>query len=496
MKTYKTIFFFGLLSLAVLSCNNKLENVTEQPSPKDETPSTVCTITASMEDNAEAVANNAAPSSQDQDSKTIIRSGNKVYWVSGDNLQVYAKDGGNNINRYQFTTDITSASATANFSKEGWDGSLTPIYATSCSNGSSNSDYCTLEGVIETFINPLQSISNIGSFGTRSSASVGKIESVNGTSFSIPEMKNVPAVLKINIRSNTIKSIEISAPGGEDVAGKIRVDYSKLVGGDSDFFTVVSGSKTITMTPSGSVKNNDNCFIGKPTDDANSRAYCFCLLPQTYTQGLKLILTNKDDETAIRTVGASSGLTLARNIIRDFSTDIDKGLFRKPDIVLGFTSTSSNPFSGLATSKDDASTSNADFTQTVDGVTYTFTSVGSTGAYWSSAFWNNLAGHIKLPRISGYKLHSILVQGANSTGKPICITTDTNGTTPGGGNTIYIASSNKGNADGSDASNAIQEYTFTLTDTYSANTDYYYRPQAKQIKLTKFQLTYVDINAL
>ncbi len=289
---------------------------------------TTCKITASVENTTRTVLN-----------------GSSVYWTPSDKLFVFGKNDGNGIEGVEFVNSLTDDAATAEFSSTEWKSGLVPVYATNTSAPLSKVS-ATAEGIVTTWINPVQVFDGTDSFAPGANASVGKVTD-NGGVYEISEMKNVTSLLKVNVSGDNVAKITVFAPGGEAVAGYVNADLS----GSDVAISASKGVETVTMLPS-----SGSSFA--------QGDYYACLIPQTYSQGLRIKLTDTDGKITVRTV-SSAGLTLARSKYRDFDRSIDDGVTYSDgsDITLNLDFASSWPFDETCAKKTE---------QTENGEEYTF----------------------------------------------------------------------------------------------------------------------------
>lgn len=399
----------------------------------------------------------------DSSEKTILRSGTKVHWVKDDKLQVFA-DG---LQRVQFTTTDSDV-PTAVFTTTDWPEGAKPVYATSTYG--STSCACTADGVITTMVNNNQVHYNTESYGKFASASVGKVIESDGA-YTINEMKNITGLIGFQFEgtgTSAIKSMKVEAPGGEYISGWVDVDYAKLVAGDSGFWTAAAG-KAQYSSITASCNASSSCTTAEGGFKAASTFY-LALLPKTYPQGLKLTLTRIDGTEATRTIFAG-GLTLGRNKIKLIEAPLDAGLtFKKGNIVLDFTTVTSSTFKynkgGTVSNFPGRSGSNW-----VEDVDFWAAAYPDYIFHGSVRFWSTSGGclnqkastYVKLPAIAGFKLSEITdFKVVHSTARSYTITNST-------------AAVSEANTVGATKSLSISSdvASWTLTDTYSAATDYY-----------------------
>lgn len=161
----------------------------------------------------------------------------------------------------------------------------------------------------------------------------------------------------------------------------------------------------------------------------------------------------------------------------------------KPSIAISFTDTKENPFSGIQSTGTTADTAEEDDEFTLGE--YKFVSVGKAGFQWSAGLWNRCGvGYLELPKISGYKLTSVYIKGGNADGKPFRFSSDTKPTIVPGGELVYLAKTNLEEGTGADAKNAKQENTWTFTDSYDPEKEYYLYASTSSCKAACMTLNY------
>lgn len=333
----KRISFLLLAGLAICTACSK-DNEAGKPDPVDPNPSTVET----------KLSINVAA-----ETKTMVMGGLTPLWVKTDTLVVFDNTG----KAVKFTTEA-NREASAVFTTNSWTEGNTPGYA-SCS-AAVNDAAGTSEGVLTVKLADAQRLVEQQSYGRNASALVGVVEGEEGN-YTISSMKNVSGLLKIAIDRTDIASITIDAVGGEQLAGYADVNYSKLVAGDADFWTASAGKETsssVVLTPGGTAINEDGCF--------KANYYYVSLLPGTYSQGLRFTLRDTLDAVLVqRTAGAESGITIARNEVRELSMKLDDLLPKTITLDLNFYNDANvNPlgFGALTLDQEDGT----------NGETYTY----------------------------------------------------------------------------------------------------------------------------
>ena len=275
----KPILFIVALSAVLCACSKEQQTPAPAPLPG------AMTITAGTDSNLKTSLN-----------------GTTVLWQQ-DTLVVFDEA----LAGVKFTTSVKDV-ATAEFTTDSWTGKV-PEYAASY-YPEWNTPYemtAPSKGVLPVEIRPTQAIGWAGTFGKQSFASVGKVTDNNGT-FSISEMKNVMGLIGVKFTDAAITKIVATAIGGEQMTGWVTVDYEKLANGEADFWTTMEGktnsqSATITVSKAGQ--------------------YYISVLPQTYSQGIKLQVYKGNNLFVERTIGATGGVTISRNKITPLAKDID-----------------------------------------------------------------------------------------------------------------------------------------------------------------------------
>jgi len=455
MKKINVIFAMAAMVAAFASCN-KNEVATQQ--------GTSLSLTAGTE------------------TKTILRNGKEVRWASTDKLRVFDTEN----NGFTFITKASDVKE-AVFTCDNWTGT-TPVMAVH-SNPTSFSGSSISGSVITANLNPTQKIYHQRSYGKESALSVGKITE-NGGAYSIETMKNCFALLQFTLLDTSVVSITMTGNNEEIIAGWVDVDYDALAAGNS-FWTVNAtkgGSKSIAVNPEGS-----GCKVKGNGAFADTTAYYISVLPQTLSKGLTLVMTRRDGKSATREI--KSSITLERGKIKTFAEAVDKDLtYKFSDIVLDFTTVINSTF------KYDRDGTTSNLPQRSSGTSAT---TPADTDFWAAAypsykfngavrFWNTGGGalnmlkdtYVRFPRISGYKLTSISeVKVVHSSARKYKITSATAAT--------YAAGTAVTGGEEQSLSLSSAAATFTLTDKYDANKDYYI--VADNEPGFKFKLTYKPV---
>ncbi len=180
----------------------------------------------------------------------------------------------------------------------------------------------------------VHTIDNLSSSSFQSSAMVGKIEE-NGGEYSVSEMKNVMGFIGFSLSTTKVKAVTAESIGGEAMSGWVDVDYNKLVDGDAAFWTATAGKSQesiIRLTPAPKGAANGG------TEEAplfKAGTYYYAVLPQTYSKGIKFTLYGTDETViAEQTIGAASGVTVARSQKLNVSKSIDVIPLNLPETVV------------------------------------------------------------------------------------------------------------------------------------------------------------------
>lgn len=452
MKKINIIFAMAAMVAAFASCN-KNEVATQQ--------GTSLSLTAGTE------------------TKTILRNGKEVRWASTDKLRVFDTEN----KGFTFTTKASDVKE-AVFTCDNWTGT-TPVMAVH-SNSSSFSGSSISESVITANLNPTQKIYHQRSFGKESALSVGKITE-NGGAYSIETMKNCFSLLQFTLLDTSVVSVTMTGNNEEIIAGWVDVDYDALAAGNS-FWTVNAtkgGSKSIAVNPEGS-----GCKVKGNGAFADTTAYYISVLPQTLSKGLTLVMTRRDGKSATREI--KSSVTFERGKIKTFTEAIDKDLtYKFGDIVLDLTTITNSTFKY----DNEGTVSNLPQRTTpciAAGTDFWAVSYPSYKFNGAVRFWNTGGGalnmlkdtYMRFPRISGYKLTSISeFKVVHSSARKYKITSAAAAT--------YAAGTAVTGGEEQSLSLSSDPATFTLTDKYDANKDYYI--VADNEPGFKFKLTYKPV---
>lgn len=177
----------------------------------------------------------------------------------------------------------------------------------------------TPEAISGIKVNPVQSISALNTYAPMTF--VGKV-SGNRTAYRLNPMTNLMSQVKIGMSDSTATSIVVEAPGGESVAGTLNVDMLKLTEGSSDFLTIAdddSKSTSVTIVPAeGTDAMSENGCLAKGS-------YYLTVIPQTYSQGLRITVNKKEGDPIVRNFRNDDGsLVVARSASSEFPGNLDE----------------------------------------------------------------------------------------------------------------------------------------------------------------------------
>jgi hypothetical protein len=274
-----------------------------------------------------------------------------LLWAATDTLMVFDKT----LTGYKLgTTDLTSK---AIFYSHKWGGD-SPTYAGYSSAGQEIT-YLS-EGVFGVTLPAEQSFDAVNTYAAGGIVSIGKITG-NRTAYIINPIYNISGLLKVSMKDPTAKSITIEAIGGEKMAGAVDVDYALLAAGNPAFWTPTAGkeqSSSVTITAAeGSVASTEEGCL-------QTGAYYISVLPQTYSQGLRVTVPYGDGTTLVRLYGEAEGFVIPRSDFGEFGKALDDTL---PDVITlsldFYNETDTNPFGVFVATAD----------QVVAGESYTYT---------------------------------------------------------------------------------------------------------------------------
>ena len=392
----------------------------------------------------------------------IPLSGGDICWSKSDTIMVFDEEN----NGIKFST-IDDRVSHAVFSTFNWSGKR-PAYA-SLSNLPTMEAICE-NGIMAVRLPDQQWITDRNFPAKGTAASVGEVSGTEGA-FAVEAMKNISGLIRITFENPNIAAVRIESNAGEPVAGTVRADYNKLAGGDTPFWTAISGktSTSVTVCPSRGVTNENGCF--------NPDSIYVAVLPQTYAKGLKFSLLDKNGDTILsKNEGYEGGLTVHRNDINVLESGLDDTLPGVIHVTLDFyNETNVNPLGdfidivsqtingedypyvhhyvqdgeektmdmvfglckGSATGDNGYlySTHNASFYGEIDGLSILNINNGAiNGTSGTSPFW------IRIPGIKGRPLDVLVIHIGNGAAKNLEIREEPDGPA------IFSASSTAGSA--------------------------------------------------
>jgi len=217
------------------------------------------------------------------ETRTSLTSDDDVIWTTGDLISVFS---GTTNNQFSLTSINPDGSGV-------FEGELVEADTYYAVYPYSEETTISSTGVITASIPSVQKPVAEG-FANGTNLSVAVTQS---TSFML---KNVGALMEINIQTTGVKAVTIAAKGSQYITGKLSIT---LDGSGVPSYTVVSGSKTVTLLPA----QGETFAVGN---------YYAVVLPQTYTGGVKVIYTTSEEQSA--TVSASSDIEVSRSQIKNF----------------------------------------------------------------------------------------------------------------------------------------------------------------------------------
>lgn len=265
--------------------------------------------------------------------------------------------------------------------------------------------------------------------------SVGRIEG-NKTAYRLEPMSNVTGFVKVSMADSTASSISIEPlAAGEVLCGNVDVDYTAMKEGQAGFWTAreseaASGKVSISPVPGSSAETTESCL--------KAGSYYAAVLPQTYSDGLKISVIYKDGSRIERTLVQEGGLTVPRSGVVEFEGTLDDTLPDEVIISLDFYNENDvNPLgkfaSGMANQKAAGETYKWRYDYLLDGnpMSKEFSFVVSKGneanaEYRFSApsglshnvlFTTKNNSWIKLPGIPGRYLKSVSMSHDNTFAK-------------------------------------------------------------------------------
>lgn len=147
-------------------------------------------------------------------------------------------------------------------------------------------------------------------------------------------LKNTAGSVIFAMTDSTIASVKIESIGGEPVAGMFDVNFAALENNEVGFWTMHEGSQSSTsvvLTPAEGSKviTVNNTF--------QNGSFYANVLPQTYSQGLKLTASFLDGKTTEQVLtGADGSLTVPRSGVVSAAKAMDETLPDEFEIKLNF----------------------------------------------------------------------------------------------------------------------------------------------------------------
>ncbi|MBR5704180.1 MAG: hypothetical protein IKX45_08025 [Bacteroidales bacterium] len=206
---------------------------------------------------------------------TLHTDGRTVYWEEGDAISIFDGVGNNKFDITGYDNGSPSASATFSGSVDGGATEFYAVYPYAAGN--------TLAGSTVTATVPAAQTLKAGSFESGAAVAVAR------TTTNALNLHNATALLGIVLTAEMtdVESIEFSGNNDEYVAGPVSATLNGS--GDVTAITPGTGSKTVILT---------GTF-------AASGTYYLSFIPQTFTKGVKVIVTFDGGKTAIATSSKS-----------------------------------------------------------------------------------------------------------------------------------------------------------------------------------------------
>ena len=255
-----------------------------------------------------------------QDNKSM-----SLQWFEADSLRLFDMDKQGVVIRTNNSTDGKGLPEVF-FSREWTSGD--PFYLVRPADAGV---VCTEGGVSGVKVGAEQNLFTRNSIGVV--PAMGKVTG-NRTAYRA-QMKNLTGTVAFAMTDSTVASVTISSVGGEPVSGVIDVDYAKLENNEADFWTIAEGaesSSSVVVRPvveSAAMSDNNTFHAG--TFYAN-------VLPQTYSQGLKVVATFGDGKTSEQIIPAGEGgLVVPRSGIVSTSKTMDDTLPDEFEFKIDFT---------------------------------------------------------------------------------------------------------------------------------------------------------------
>ena len=203
----------------------------------------------------------------------------EIKWVENASMTVFNNKGGKQ-------DLLTNEPAKNVFFSYDWEEGTDPTYAV---YPAASDLTCTQEGVIGLEIAAEQKCTKAGV--VENFVAVGKV-SGNHTGYKIKPMTNLTGYVVVKAGFSGITSIVVEAVGGEEIAGKIAVDYKSLAEGNSTWYSVSEETTktSVSLTPA------------KTDGVLNAGTYYIAVLPRSYSAGLKVTLNYQYGTPVVKTI--------------------------------------------------------------------------------------------------------------------------------------------------------------------------------------------------
>lgn len=245
-------------------------------------------------------------------------------WFEADSIRLFDTD---RLGVTVRTNNFTEKNAPEVFFTPDWTAG-TPSYM---ARPASDALICTESGVEGIVVEAQQQLPYKNKVGTV--PSMGMVTG-NSTAYRA-SMKNLTGAVQFAMTDSTVSSVTITSLGGEPLAGSIGVDYSALENNENGFWNLSEssqGASTVTAVPmEGSAAMSANGTFHKGTFYAT-------ILPQTYSQGLKLTATFQDGKTTEQVIAGEDGsLVVPRSGIVSAAKAMDETLPDEFEVKIDFT---------------------------------------------------------------------------------------------------------------------------------------------------------------
>lgn len=243
----KNLFYCALAALVFSSCVKE-------------------SVTDVVPDGLETITFEASASPE---SKTTLVDGRKVYWCSGDQISVAGAAAA-------FANSLAEGETAAKTAFTGEVAAADVYYA-----AYPYSDDVKWEGAVATLKAPMRQTADAGTFANGQNLAVASTTSQE-KAFTF---QNVLGYAAVTINAAEVKSVYVTANGGEPLYGQVTVDCSAAVPAIGE--AVSNGSHTVTLTA-------DEKFA--------PGTYYIALLPGTYSEGLTFDFVSADGKIATKSL--------------------------------------------------------------------------------------------------------------------------------------------------------------------------------------------------